>query len=958
MPKPFHQLTIDEFVELLASFPFTRRIDAVHMHHTWQPDHSQYRGLDSIESMWRHHTQTNGWSDIAQHVTIAPDGSIWTGRNWNQPPASSAGYNGNKESGPFMFEAIGNFDEGHDSFDGAQKRAVLEVIGRVQHQFNLPVESLRFHNTMSSKSCPGTSIAYAQICQEVSALRGRLASEGTRVAGTGYPFDDHQRAIWKVMEDLSGAAPAARGDELNGDICEHLAAFSGSRTVPPPGPHERTLPQLTPDILNKLRPHVVNLNQGRFSSGGEFQSDKGSVDAIFHRHLEKELERNGGKKLRIVFYAHGGLISEGSALWMAAQHLPWWRANNIYPIFFVWETGLLETLIQLFGQRARDLEEVSDRVLQTVARNIGGVKIWSGMKVSAERSTGDPDGGALYVAQKLTAFLAKHNTGERERVEAHAVGHSAGAIFHGYFAPAVIKLGGSFKTMHFLAPAIRTDTFQELLASHVGKGIGRLTLYTMTEDYEKKDNCGPYRKSLLYLIYHALEPERLRPTPILGLDESLRNDPELVELFDYYQNNPQAPGDIVWSVSEATDGPSASHSTTHGGFDEDIPTMTSIALRILDANDAEKFPDLPPREIGTLEAMSKDDPEIARWLGGFSAGEPATLAPVPDRISIVSAVQDSPGTRGAMRALCVGINRYPTAPLAGCVADAQEWQATFKQLGFTDVAVLVDQQATRYAISSQLTRLINESRPGDVIAFQFAGHGTQLRDLDGDESNGDSPGQDEAMCPFDFAQGHFLIDDDLAQSFNRIPEGVNVTCFIDCCHSGTVTRLAIGTPPGLHAANGAGDERARFLPATAEMEEAHAAFRASLPLGEGGNREAYDGAREVLFCACRSREVALESNGHGHFTTKAIQVLRAGIQGLTNEELLRRILQAFGAAPRQNPELHCAPAFRGRPLLGFDSAGGRSVSVSVPFVSGTSEVRYSAEQVAELLKALTNGKNI
>ena len=892
-------------------------------------------------------------------MSIAPDGSIWTGRNWNQPPASSTGYNGNKESGPFMFETIGNFDHGHDSFDGAQKRAVLEVIARVQQHFKLPVESLRFHNTMSSKSCPGTSIAYAEICQDVRAIHERLASEGTRVAprGTGYPFDDHQRAIWKVLEDLSREAPAVRAEELNGDVCEHVAGFASSRAVPPAGAREQGLPQLTPDVLDKLRPHVVNLNQGLFSTGGEFQSDKGSADAIFDRHLEKELERNGGKKLRIVFYAHGGLTSERSALWMAAQHLPWWRANNIHPIFFVWETGLIDTLIQLFGpRRARDLEEVSDRVLQTVARSIGGVKIWSGMKVSAERSTSDPDGGALYVAQKLSAFLAKHNAGGRERVEVHAVGHSAGSIFHGYFAPAVIKLGGTFKTMHFLAPAIRTDTFKELLASHVGKGIERLTLFTMTEDYEKKDNCGPYRKSLLYLIFYALEPERLRPTPILGLDESLRNDPELVSLFDYYQNNPQAPGDIVWSVSEATEGPSASRCTAHGGFNEDIPTMTSVALRILDANEAERFPDLTPREISTLEALSEDDPEIARWLGGFSVGEPV-LAPVADRISTVSAVQVAPGVRGVMRALCVGINRYPTAPLAGCVADAQEWQATFKQLGFTDVATLIDQQATRYAISNQLTHLITESRLGDVVAFQFAGHGTQLRDLDGDEASGDSPGQDEALCPIDFAEGHFLIDDDLAQIFNRIPDGVNVTCFTDCCHSGTITRLAIGTPLGLGAAD-AGDLRARFLPATAEMEEAHAAFRASLPPDGAGSRGAYDAAREVLFCACRSREVALESNGHGHFTTKATQVLRAGIQGLTNEELLRRILRSFGTAPRQNPELHCAPALRGRPLLGFDNAGGRSVSIDAQLVGRTSDVRYSAEQVAELLKAVAGAKNI
>jgi hypothetical protein len=97
-----------------------------------------------------------------------------------------------------------------------------------------------------------------------------------------------------------------------------------------------------------------------------------------------------------------------------------------------------------------------------------------------------------------------------------------------------------------------------------------------------------------------------------------------------------------------------------------------------------------------------------------------------------------------MRALCVGINRYPPRRSPAALP-MQQWQATFKQLGFHRHRVLVDQQATRYAISSQLTRLITESRPGDVMAFQFAGHGTQLRDLDGDVASGDSPGQDEAM---------------------------------------------------------------------------------------------------------------------------------------------------------------------------------------------------------------------
>ena len=93
MSARFHPLSIGEFA-----------VDQVHLHHTWKPTHADYDGLRTIESMWRFHTQINGWSDISQHVTIAPDGTIWTGRPWNQPPCSAAGHNGNRFAGPFMIE--------------------------------------------------------------------------------------------------------------------------------------------------------------------------------------------------------------------------------------------------------------------------------------------------------------------------------------------------------------------------------------------------------------------------------------------------------------------------------------------------------------------------------------------------------------------------------------------------------------------------------------------------------------------------------------------------------------------------------------------------------------------------------------------------------------------------------------------------------------------------------------
>lgn len=59
------------------------------------------------------------------------------------------------------------------------------------------------------------------------------------------------------------------------------------------------------------------------------------------------------------------------------------------------------------------------------------------------------------------------------------------------------------------------------------------------------------------------------------------------------------------------------------------------------------------------------------------------------------------------------------------------------------------------------------STAGDVLVFQFAGHGTQLPDLEGDENDD----KDEAMVPYDYASGAYLIDDDICELFRGFPRG-------------------------------------------------------------------------------------------------------------------------------------------------------------------------------------------
>ena len=112
---------------------------------------------------------------------------------------------------------------------------------------------------------------------------------------------------------------------------------------------------------------------------------------------------------------------------------------------------------------------------------------------------------------------------------------------------------------------------------------------------------------------------------------------------------------------------------------------------------------------------------------------------------------------------------------------ARSWQAALEKRGF-EVRSLHDASATRARRRSAaaLAGMVGAARPGDVVVFQFAGHGTQVDDIDGDELH---HRLDEAFCPVDFPAGRFLIDDDVRAVFSGVRAGVNVTSFIDRCHS-------------------------------------------------------------------------------------------------------------------------------------------------------------------------------
>jgi len=992
-PKTFRQLTREQFAEVLHSFPFSRVIDAVHMHHTWSPTHADYKakgGLQTIVDMWRYHTQEKGWSDIAQHISIAPDGSIWTGRDWNSAPASAVGYNGSAAVGPFMFETIGNFDQGHDRLEGEQRKTVLAVIALVQRRFQLAPETLRFHRQMTDqKSCPGTGLRREEILAELAQHGPALAKaiptgDGSRDVARRAPFDDTQTGDRQFTDDVVRLLLGREGTravvEESAELDEELSRprqpqYRGQRYGSPTGVAPRN--PFSADELARLAPHVINLNQGELSSGGTFQTQPGDVDAIFAEHIPefaKTHSLGGEEKLRVVFFAHGGLVGETGGLAVAQKHIEWWLANRIYPIYFVWETGLCETLGQILyraksriGSLSHDRgigdvinDRFTDPLLANICHTIGGVQIWGGMKYAAQRAS-EPGRGARYVAERLARLLAALPDGvTADAVELHAVGHSAGAILHSYFVPMTADVAKRpFETVQFLAPAIRIDTFKETLWRHLPSASDTpaaksLLIYTMRDALERDDNCGPYRKSLLYLIHDGLEP--IPDTDILGLERSLRADRDLVEGLV----NPATRGDnaVFWST---TDG--VTMARHHGDFDDDVATMNAVGRRVLGKKQSllKDFDTAPARGdtrligLGSCLADLGKTREVDDGMMNWTATWPAAPAygesrGARSRTGFAGVQGDtalgSVGT-GARRALCIGIDDYPTAPLAGCVADAQTWNAALTALGFSS-APLLNNEASRSGILGALDAIVRNSAPGDVLVVQYSGHGTTVPDDTDDEADG----QDQAICPYDFADGHLLVDDDVAEVLAKLPSGVSLTCFFDCCHSGTITRFAVGDSTTPHDRS---TRKARYVKADAKLIERHRDFRRRLGRGVTSGPRAFSasrgpaGMREVVFSACRRDEVAYESDGHGEFTRRAVPMLSEAMK-ITNKEFQRRVVDAFGAQPAQHPILDCAPELSEHSFLG--GAGNASKAHGTTQTSGNAS--HTADGVARLLRDIAD----
>lgn len=202
------------------------------------------------------------------------------------------------------------------------------------------------------------------------------------------------------------------------------------------------------------------------------------------------------------------------------------------------------------------------------------------------------------------------------------------------------------------------------------------------------------------------------------------------------------------------------------------------------------------------------------------------------------------------RALLVGIDDYPNAPLAGCVRDALTLAELLSRhedgAPNFDARVMTagPERITRAILREAIEELF--ASPADVALFYFSGHGTE-NDLGGFLVTQDAARYDEGV-----SMGDVLA---LANKADRIGEVVIV---VDSCHSGW-----LGTVPAV-------DNRGAVL------------------------REGIS-----ILTASRSSQVAMERGGVGVFTDLVCSALDGGAADILGEVSVAAVYayvdQALGA---------------------------------------------------------------
>jgi hypothetical protein len=211
--------------------------------------------------------------------------------------------------------------------------------------------------------------------------------------------------------------------------------------------------------------------------------------------------------------------------------------------------------------------------------------------------------------------------------------------------------------------------------------------------------------------------------------------------------------------------------------------------------------------------------------------------------------------------------------LAGCQNDARDLQAIAAAAGF-ETTLLLDEQASAEPVKAAITKAAGALAAGDVFLLTYSGHGSQVPDKNGDETE---DGYDETWVLFD----RQLVDDELYALWSKFPAGVRVVVLSDSCHSGTairetlesITPDALGARLSIPQPNGM-----RTMPKAQQREvyKANQALYDGIQATEPAGDTVEITANVLLLSGCQDNQTSADGKRNGLFTQTLLEVWDSG----------------------------------------------------------------------------------
>lgn len=285
-----------------------------------------------------------------------------------------------------------------------------------------------------------------------------------------------------------------------------------------------------------------------------------------------------------------------------------------------------------------------------------------------------------------------------------------------------------------------------------------------------------------------------------------------------------------------------------------------------------------------------------------------------------------PAASGAPRAfvLAIGLDRVNPAAdaylgwagrLDSCERDATFYAGLLADDPGVTKTLLVNERATRAAVMGQLNAFAHAAVAGDLVLVAFSGHGTQVRDTNGDERQIQSDDRfDEAWCLYD----DLLIDDELYAIWSDFQPGVEILVVSDSCHSATTVKAAgfvLDDGSGFLAAVEPSRLAVKAMPPAhqASLERKHGAeYAARQQSLKGGQTDV--AAAVFLFAACLDDQQAVSIRGQLSLYTGTLQAVWS--DGAFRGSAVELTHAIAAALPDELRSMHTPQYF----LLGRDAA--------------------------------------